>query len=96
MSAVKNPATRTKANPRWRCRLRRITVPVNVQRLVTITLLALGSSACSHVAAYERGRLAHPTMNPEDGTSAGLDHVRAVQEGATGGQIGVASGCGCN
>ena len=72
--------------PRRQCRLRRNLVSVNALRLSTfvITVLALGATACSHVAAYERARLAHPTMNPEDGSSAGLDHVRAVQEGATG------------
>jgi hypothetical protein len=51
---------------------------------------------CAQVAAYQRARLAHPTMNPENGQSAGLEHVRAVEEGAIGGHTGVSSGCGCN
>jgi hypothetical protein len=64
--------------------------------LGALLFLALGSMACSHVAPYERGKLAHPTMVPEDLTGPGDSHVRAVLEGATGGTIGAASGCGCN
>ena len=59
-------------------------------------LAAAATAGCAHVAAYERGKLAHPTMDPGDGVSPGLEHVRAVQEGATGGHVGVSSGCGCN
>jgi len=59
-----------------------------------ITLV--GSSGCANVAAYERGKLAHPTMAPSDGTSVAREHVYAIQEGAMGGTIGAASGCGCN
>ena len=63
---------------------------------VCLVCLALGSSACGHVAAYERGKLAHPTMAPGDGTSVAREHVYAVEEGAMGGTMGAASGCGCN
>jgi hypothetical protein len=55
-----------------------------------------GLSACANVAAYERGKLAHPTMVPSDAASAAREHVYAIQEGAMGGSLGVASGCGCN
>jgi Domain of unknown function (DUF4266) len=61
--------------------------------LCVICLLALG---CTPVAAYERGCLAHPTMQPEYAQSPARDHLRDVQEGAGGGSLGVASGCGCN
>lgn len=57
--------------------------------------LAFAASACTHVAPYERGRLAHPSMNDEfDGPASG--HVHAVHEGATGGGALGESGCGCN
>jgi hypothetical protein len=51
---------------------------------------------CAEVAPYQRGRLAHPTMNPRDAASLGRDHVHGVQEGAIGGTPGASSGCGCN
>jgi hypothetical protein len=56
----------------------------------------IGALGCTHVAAYERGKLAHPTMNPADASSSAREHVYAIQEGAMGGSLGVASGCGCN
>lgn len=59
-------------------------------------LFALGTGACSSVAAYQRGNLAHFTMKPSDASSVGRAHVYAIQEGATGGEVGAASGCGCN
>lgn len=61
-----------------------------------VFMIALLSPACANVAAYERGKLAHPTMAPGDGTSVAREHVYAVQEGAMGGTMGAASGCGCN
>lgn len=67
-------------------------------RLALGVLLVLVStlSGCAHVAAYERGKLAHPTMAPSDGTSVAREHVYAIQEGPMGGSVGAASGCGCN
>ncbi len=63
----------------------------------TVGLLAtLATCGCAHVAAYERGKLAHPTMEPSDGSSVAREHVYAIHEGAMGGTIGAASGCGCN
>jgi hypothetical protein len=63
--------------------------------LGALALLAFASSACTHVAPYERGRLAHHTMVDEfDGPAAG--HVHAVHEGSTGGGALGESGCGCN
>lgn len=66
--------------------------------LVTLAalLLATAATACTHVAPYERGILAHPTMTPDD-VASGMDaHVRAVAEGASGGLGGGGGGCGCN
>ncbi|MCC6904138.1 MAG: DUF4266 domain-containing protein [Polyangiaceae bacterium] len=82
--------------------LARILVAVNSSvlrcaRRGSLALLALPLlSACTNVAAYQRGRLAHPTMTPTFGESDALTHVRAVQEGAIGGELGASSGCGCN
>lgn len=59
-------------------------------------LAALACAAgCSHVAPYDRGRLAHPSMTEELGSVASA-HVQAVQEGASGGGSVAESGCGCN
>ncbi len=74
-----------------------------VRTLLGTSVLAIAALAasfvitgCSHVAPYERGTLAHPTMSPDD-MSSGVDgHVRAVSEGATGGFGGGGGGCGCN
>jgi hypothetical protein len=56
----------------------------------------LGAAGCANVAAYERGKLAHPTMKPGDASSVAREHVYAIQEGAMGGAVGASSGCGCN
>jgi hypothetical protein len=58
-----------------------------------LALLAVG---CTHVAPYQRGLLAHPTMQLADPARPAEAHVNAVHEGATGGALGAASGCGCN
>ena len=64
--------------------------------LLGALLFAVLGTACTHVAPYERGILAHPTMTTDD-MSVGLDeHVRAVSEGASGGVGGGGGGCGCN
>jgi hypothetical protein len=67
-----------------------------VFRCALLATFALTASACANVAAYERGKLAHPTMAPSDAASAAREHVYAIQEGALGGSVGVSSGCGCN
>jgi hypothetical protein len=54
------------------------------------------SAGCAPVAPYERGILAHPTMATADPTRSSEEHVRAVQEGATGGSFAAGGGCGCN
>jgi hypothetical protein len=67
-----------------------------VLRMLVALALAAASSGCASVAAYERGKLAHPTMDPSDASSVAREHVYSIQEGAMGGSVGVASGCGCN
>ena len=59
-------------------------------------LLASGVVSCAHVPAYDRARLAHPTMQTGYTDSPGVAHMRAVHEGATGGDVSASSGCGCN
>ena len=54
------------------------------------------TAACTHVAPYERGKLAHPTMTDGVGDGPAAEHVYAVHEGATGGGSIAESGCGCN
>lgn len=59
-------------------------------------MLVLATTGCTHVAAYERGRLAHPTMTTSDLAGPAEAHVRAIHEGATGGSFEAGGGCGCN
>jgi hypothetical protein len=59
-------------------------------------VLVVPAAACAHVAAYERGSLAHPTMTTADMAPPSEEHVRAVQEGAVGGGGSAGGGCGCN
>jgi hypothetical protein len=56
----------------------------------------LGAAGCTHVAPYQRGKLAHPTMAKPSFASPSEEHVYSVQEGATGGGASAESGCGCN
>lgn len=72
--------------------MRRVSSLTVVAAALFLSLLA----GCTHVAPYERGMLAHPTMTSDE-ISIGLDaHVRAVSEGAAGGLGGGGGGCGCN
>ena len=59
-------------------------------------VLLLPCVGCAHVAAYERGALAHPSMTTSDIAPPSETHVRAVQEGAVGGGGSAGGGCGCN
>ena len=84
-----------RSGSRARARLFRI-----ASRLCAMALLAGIASAfgtgCTAVAPYERGKLAHPTMTAGDMSGMGEQHLRAIDEGATGGSAGTGSGCGCN
>lgn len=64
--------------------------------LVVGLALVAGLCGCARVAAYERGRLAHPSMSTRQRVSAGQAHLYAIREGARGGSLGAGSGCGCN
>jgi hypothetical protein len=64
--------------------------------LLVVSILALSSVACTHVAAYDRAQLAHPTMTTAELEGPAAGHVRAVHEGAAGGGSVAESGCGCN
>jgi hypothetical protein len=61
-----------------------------------LAALSLLTSACTHVAPYERGALAHPTMSTSALDGPAASHVHGVHEGATGGGSVAESGCGCN
>jgi hypothetical protein len=84
----------------WSLALRRAIFGVvfRATSLVRFTLVSALSTcaACGPVAAYQRGRLAHPSMQLGEMTNAAEAHVNAVHEGATGGAVGASSGCGCN
>ncbi|HEY2516022.1 MAG TPA: DUF4266 domain-containing protein [Polyangiaceae bacterium] len=76
--------------------------PIARSKMVRVLVVAASLAAafvitgCSHVAPYERGVLAHPSMSADDMSSDMDEHVRAVSEGATGGIGGGGGGCGCN
>jgi hypothetical protein len=67
---------------------------------IAVLCVASGAAAaitgCAPVQPYERGKLAHPTMTAGDMAGFGEGHLRAISEGATGGNGGTGSGCGCN
>jgi Domain of unknown function (DUF4266) len=70
-----------------------------IKRILTLTTglaLLIAASGCTHVAPYDRAKLAHPTMADADFDGPAAEHVRAVHEGATGGGSLAESGCGCN
>jgi hypothetical protein len=69
---------------------------MDLRTALASVLLVFAISACSHVAPYERGKLAHPMMTAEDLQGPAAGHVLAVHEGATGGGSLAESGCGCN
>lgn len=63
---------------------------------LTALVALLASTGCTHVAPYQRARLAHPTMDPHDAESSAYTHLLGVQEGAIGGGQGSGVGCGCD
>lgn len=65
--------------------------------VIAVAIAVLSAAAgCAPVQPYERGKLAHPTMTAGDMAGFGESHLRAISEGATGGNGGTGSGCGCN
>jgi hypothetical protein len=65
-------------------------------RRALILIVVLAVAACADVPAYQRGRLAHPTMAPAHAASPARAHLQAIHEGAAGGTLDATSGCGCN
>lgn len=65
-------------------------------RLCLVAIAALLLAACRHVAPYERGILAHPSMTTVGTPGPAEAHVYSVHEGAVGGGGAAESGCGCN
>jgi Domain of unknown function (DUF4266) len=65
-------------------------------RIALAAAAMVASAGCVEVAPYDRARLAHPTMVASDIVSPGEAHVRAIHEGAAGGNGAAGSGCGCN
>jgi hypothetical protein len=76
--------------------------PTFVQRaarifgMTTSLAILLAGAGCAHVAPYERGKLAEPTMTADDLDGPAAAHALATHEGATGGGSLSESGCGCN
>jgi hypothetical protein len=68
-------------------------MPPLLARIGLVVLLSV--AGCTHVAPYDRARLAYPSMT-DSYESAMSGHVRAVHEGAAGGGSVAESGCGCN
>jgi hypothetical protein len=64
--------------------------------LLGSAILAVAASGCVSVKAYQRGKLAHPTMALDEPTGVAEAHVYGVHEGAQGGTGGAGGGCGCN
>lgn len=63
---------------------------------LVVVVVALSLAACTPVRAWERSKLAHPTMTTTSFAGPGYEHMVAVHEGAVGGNAAVESGCGCN
>jgi hypothetical protein len=63
--------------------------------LAVISALSI-LAGCTHVAPYERARLADPNMTALDLDGPAAEHVYSVHEGAAGGGAVAESGCGCN
>src|SRR5580658_5000651 len=79
-----------------RAQLRATAMVVRILGSLFVLSLLVAQTACTHVAPYERAKIAHPTMTAGELAGAGESHVRAVLEGARGGTVGAESGCGCN
>ena len=64
---------------------------------LTLALLVL-ATGCTHVAPWERGRLAQYGMRADRDPlqDAGMEHVYFSREAAVGGRSIGGGGCGCN
>ncbi len=78
-------------------RKRALTGPSRALMGIVAAALLAATAGCVHVAPYERGTLAHPTMSAEDPFKTPMAaHVEDISEGAIGGLAGGGGGCGCN
>lgn len=59
-------------------------------------LLCACLAACAQVAPYQREHMAHHSMRDAEYAGIAEQHIRAVQEGASGTGLDAAGGCGCN
>lgn len=64
--------------------------------LVGLAALPWVTTGCERVNAYNRQKLAHPSMTTEDLSTPIDGHVRGLSEGAAGGLSAGGGGCGCN
>lgn len=81
--------------------MREAMIPAMARLKRSVAILAwLAASACTTVQPWERGVLAHPSMDPgannEICSEDFLRHTFDVREGATGGTGHAGGGCGCN
>lgn len=69
-------------------------------RFLVGLLLAASTFACAEVKPWQRGLLAHSSMDPASSARGMREefvrHTFDVREGATGGYGTVGGGCGCN
>jgi hypothetical protein len=75
---------------------------LRVRRVLLLAVLALLATlaGCATVEPWERGALAHRSMDPQAGdrrcSEDFLAHVYDVREGAAGAAGKAGGGCGCN
>lgn len=67
-------------------------------RIILITLVLAGLSACTTVKPWERGALANPNMGWQPAASAAAldNHIYFSKEASSGGGQAAGGGCGCN
>lgn len=77
-------------------RLGAVAIVRGLGAIAALFMVASATQGCAHVAPYERGSLAHPTMTTDSTATAMEQHVRSISEGGSGGVSGGGGGCGCN
>ncbi|MEO8798636.1 MAG: DUF4266 domain-containing protein [Polyangiaceae bacterium] len=73
-----------------------MTLTPSLKLTLSFALVCAVATGCTHVAPYDRARLAQPDMTRADLDGPAAEHVYAVHEGANGGGSVSESGCGCN
>ncbi len=66
--------------------------------VILLSMMAVGTAACTTVEPWERGRLAHDCMQiPVDAReAAAMGKIDAAREGSSGGTYRGGGGCGCD